>query len=182
MEAEIRLTGVRYDFMIARNKIVWLSALILTLSYSQGLQSVTSANAVLAKGSKSKAKAKESKEEKMKDYFDKWFAKFFSTLFYAKDVSEIKPYYSNAFMRGYDKIPDNARSEVLDKMKLAYFAKPVIQTVRMHPSGVSCDITLKGYRSVYKKTGYGIGIYRMIKENNVWKIDSSAQKGQAYTR
>lgn len=167
--------------MILRNKLPCLVALAFALSYWHGICS-SSLDTAYAKASKAKAKKKDSKEDKLKDYFEKWFAKFFSTLYYAKDVSEIKPFYSSMFMRGYDKIPDERRKEVLDKLKLAYFAKPKIQTIKMHPSGMSCDITLKGFRTVYKKTGYGIGIYRMIKEHNIWKIDSSAQKGQAYMR
>ena len=134
----------------------------------------------IAKPAKKVEKKDKADSSASKAAFKKWFDGFFSRLYYAKDLSEVRPYYSSRFMRGYHKIPDHLRETQLKKLKKAYIGKPKIQKVIMHPGNKSCDVKIEGNVSVYKHRGYGYGIFRMIKEDDIWRIDSAAHRGKAF--
>lgn len=134
----------------------------------------------IAKTVKGNSKTKATGESSdSKEAFKKWFDAFFARLYYARDLAEVRPYYSSRFMKAYHRIPPNLRDAQLEKLKRQYIGKPKIAKVTLHPGGKTCDVKVEGTVSVYRRKGYGYGIFRMVKEDSIWRIDSAAHRGKA---
>lgn len=132
------------------------------------------------KKSKKNNAGKKAKGKSNKATFQKYFDNFFPRLYYAKKLSDIKPYYSSRFMKGSERLNLAAQKVQMKKLRQAYVSKHKIEKVIMHPGGKSCDVKILGAMSVYRRKGFGYVIYRMVNENDFWRIDSFAFRSKMW--
>ena len=128
----------------------------------------------------SKEKKKSSSNKEQKTEMKKWFDAFFPRLYYAKKLSDIQTFYSRRFMLGADKVSPKEQQAQLKKLKQAYISDYKIDDLIMHPGGRSCDVKIIGRMTVFGRRAYGYAIYRMVKENNYWRVDSLASRGKQW--
>ncbi|MBI1270770.1 hypothetical protein GC174_10090 [bacterium] len=120
-------------------------------------------------------------EEEMKAYFRAWFKQFYSKLYYAKDLTPVKDFYTRHCRVAMEHQDALIARGTLVKLKATYVGNPKIASVTMHPGGLSCDVRVDGNIKVYKSNGRGYCLYRMVKEGPVWRIDSAMARGKAET-
>lgn len=120
-------------------------------------------------------------EEDMKAYFRAWFKQFYSKLYYATDLTPVKDFYTRHCRVAMEHQDALIARGTLVKLKATYVGSPKITSVTMHPGGLSCDVRVDGNIKVYKSNGRGYCLYRMVKEGQVWRIDSAMARGKAQT-
>ena len=120
-------------------------------------------------------------EEDMKAYFRAWFKQFYSKLYYATDLTPVKDFYTRHCRVAMEHQDALIARGTLVKLKATYVGSPKITSVTMHPGGLSCDVRVDGNIKVYKSNGRGYCLYRMVKEGQVWRIDSAMSRGKATT-
>ena len=120
-------------------------------------------------------------EVDMKAYFRAWFKQFYSKLYYANDLTPVKDFYTRHCRVAMEHQDALIARGTLVKLKATYVGNPKIASVTMHPGGLSCDVRVDGNIKVYKTSGRGYCLYRMVKEGQVWRIDSAMSRGKAET-
>lgn len=120
-------------------------------------------------------------EEEMKAYFRAWFKQFYGKLYYATDLTPVKDFYTRHCRVAMELQDSLIARGTLVKLKATYVGNPKITSVTMHPGGLSCDVRVDGNIKVFKTSGRGYCLYRMVKEGQVWRIDSAMARGKAET-
>lgn len=143
--------------------------------------SVAIGSASLAKAPAKAAKkhaAKVQKDSPEKALFKSWFAKYFSMLYYIKNLNEARPYFSRRNVAVWDKMDAEKQDARAKDLKTFYIGNSVIKEYRINPGGTTADVAVTGNIDVGGgKIGNGTLVFHLVKEDNIWRIES--MKGQA---
>ncbi|MGD9684838.1 MAG: hypothetical protein AB7W16_27040 [Candidatus Obscuribacterales bacterium] len=148
-----------------------LSLLMLTV-HSSGL-----AQGKKAEGGQSKAATAAS----YKAYFKKWFEKYYSSLYYAKSLNDIRPYFTDNYIKGWDTLSDGQKVEELARLKRFYVGDSKLDKLSFGTDGSSAEVELTGALVVDEKRGYGRCTFKMQKEARGWLINSASRQAE-YTK
>lgn len=124
-------------------------------------------------------KKQASKAPEEKAFFKAWFEKFFSAVYYAKTLPELKPYFANRMSKNWDHIDTSAQVQLLGKIKQMRATDTSITTFSKSAAGYY-EMTVQGQMISAGNKGNGATYYRLIKEDGSWKIENF--KGKAWAR
>ncbi|MBK9145245.1 MAG: hypothetical protein IPM23_22470 [Candidatus Melainabacteria bacterium] len=116
-----------------------------------------------------------------KAYFKKWFDKYYSSLYYAKSLNDIRPYFTDNYIKGWDTLSDGQKVEELARLKRFYVGDSKLEKLSFGTDGSSAEVELTGALVVDEKRGYGRCTYKMQKEARGWLINSSSRQAE-YTK
>lgn len=136
----------------------------------------------LAQGKKAVAgQSKAATAASYKAYFKKWFDKYYSSLYYAKSLNDIRPYFTDNYIKGWDTLSDGQKVEELARLKRFYVGDSKLEKLSFGTDGSSAEVELTGALVVDEKRGYGRCTYKMQKEARGWLINSSSRQAE-YTK
>jgi hypothetical protein len=98
-------------------------------------------------------------------YFKQWFDKFYRSLYYARSLKDIEPYYSLAFRARWDNLDDKQKEQELEHMKQYYVARPKITKLTFEGEDYPVTVEMGGTLLVERRRGYGTASYEMIKDH-----------------
>jgi len=124
-------------------------------------------------------KKQSSKTSDEKAFFKQWFEKFFSAIYYAKTLDELKPYFASRMTNTWDRMDVAPKSRLLDTIKQMRATDSSITTFLKSPSGYY-EMTVEGTMVSMGNKGKGATYYRLMKEGGSFKIENF--KGKAWAR
>jgi hypothetical protein len=120
-----------------------------------------------------------SKTPDEKVFFKAWFEKFFSAVYYAKTLDDVKPYFASRMTKTWAHMDTARAGHLLSSVKQLRATDTSITTFTKSAAGYY-EMTVQGQMLSGGEKGNGATYYRLIKEGNSYKIENF--KGKAWAR
>lgn len=114
-----------------------------------------------------------------KAFFKAWFEKFYSAMYYAKTLDEMKPYFASRMTKTWDHLDVAPKARMLETIKQMRATDTSITTLTKSAAGYY-EMTVQGQMVSQGEKGNGATYYRLVNEGGSWKIENF--KGRAWAR
>lgn len=124
-------------------------------------------------------KKQAAKAPDQKAFFKVWFEKFYSAMYYAKTLDEMKPYFASRMTKTWDHLDVAPKARMLETIKQMRATNTSITEFTKFPTGYY-EMTVQGQMVSMGEKGNGATHYRLVNEGGSWKIENF--KGKAWAR